>query len=110
MIQPDLFSPAPVTTSVLGDRDGETYEPKRDRKRLNSQAVDVFLFMLKRDWLTLDEIQRGTGRKVQSISARIRDFRKEKFSSHTVDTMHIGNGVWVYRLIPNKKATWPGVK
>ena len=102
MIAPDLFSWTPP--QILGPRDGTTFEPKRDTARLNAQARRVYNAMSSGEWLSLYDIRRlicvNTGFKdpEASISARIRDLRKEKFGGFTVERRYIRKGLWEYRL------------
>jgi hypothetical protein len=86
---------------ISGDRDGETFNRKRDRNRLDGQAFDVWLFMNDGLWHTSCEIEFETGHNWSSANARLRDFRKTKHGGHTVDRKNIGGGVFAYRLTPN---------
>jgi hypothetical protein len=52
-------------------------------------------------WLSLDNISTVTGDPVQSVSARLRDFRKEKFGGHTVERRKVEDNLYQYRVIPN---------
>jgi|SRR5579871_2285125 len=79
--------------------DGQTYEPERDQARLGAQMERVFGVMKDGTWRSLDEIASITGDGVQAISARLRDFRKERFGSHTVNRRHIQSGLFEYQLI-----------
>ena len=93
--QPDLFGAPPV---ILGDRDGETFEPDKDRARLNRQALAVFNLMIDGRWRTLAEISRATAHPEASVSARLRDLRKEKFGKFTVERSRRDRGLFEYRL------------
>lgn len=84
--------------------DGSTYDPTHDRDRLRKQLERVFLLMRDGEWRTLLEISAETGDPLQSVSARLRDFRKKKFGKHTVLRRRRGpdkNGLFEYRLLPN---------
>ena len=86
--------------------DGETYESNHDFKRLTGQNLKVFNCMKDGVWRTLAEIEEtlGDGHSQAGISARLRDLRKDKFGSHTVDRRRRGNaskGLHEYRLILN---------
>lgn len=81
--------------------DGKTYDPQKDKKRLKSQLQCVFDLMSDGQPRTLQRISRSTGFPEASISARIRDFRKKKFGSHTVESYREGNK-WLYKLIVNE--------
>lgn len=96
MIQPSLFDYVPPV--ILGDRDGVTFEPKRDTQRLNRQAQDVFNFMSDGRWHTLADISNKTGHPEASVSARLRDLRKPKFGSFIVERRALSKGLWQYRM------------
>jgi len=87
--------------SLKGHRSGVTFDAKRDTVRLNQQALDVWELMRSGGWWTLHTLSRATGHPEASISARLRDFRKDRFGSHVVHREHVTNGLWMYRLIPN---------
>jgi len=87
--------------------DGATYDNTLDATRLTGQWLRVYQVLAGGEWLTLSEIQNAITERYQrhdsqtGISARIRDFRKEKFGSRTVNTRRRGNpkdGVWEYQL------------
>lgn len=81
--------------------DGPTYDPARDYERLRGQSLRVFNCMSDGKWRTLAEISVLTGDPEASISARLRDFRKSKFGSHTVNRRHIEFGEYEYQLLVN---------
>ncbi|UJQ86574.1 exonuclease [Mycobacterium phage PenguinLover67] len=88
-------------TSVLdGPRDGRTFRSEIDEPRLNAQARRVFAEMADGAWHTLPELAELTGDPEASISARIRDFRKERFGAMTVIRERIkgGHGLHRYRI------------
>lgn len=68
----------------MADFDGKTYSEKHDKKRLAHQLSDVRRFMLDGKWRTLREIQEALGYPQASISARLRDLRKDKFGAFEV--------------------------
>jgi hypothetical protein len=82
--------------------DGGTYESPFDRERLTGQWLRVFNVMRDGQWRTLPEIAAATGdRSEAAISARLRDFRKERFGSHTVNRRARGDrasGYFEYQL------------
>jgi hypothetical protein len=86
--------------------DGETYKPVADRQRLTGQMLAVWHAMQDGCWHTLDELCTETGYHSQaSISARLRDLRKERFGGHEVERRRRGAdhvGLHEYRL--NKAA------
>ena len=82
--------------------DGSTYEAEHDRERLFAQLNRVREVMKDGEWRTLFEIEASTGDPTQSISARLRDFRKERFGNHTVNRRRRGpekRGLFEYQLI-----------
>jgi len=91
-----------MTATILGDRDGTTFIPERDRIRLDGQALDVWSLMSDGQWHTASEIEARTGHNWAAASARIRDFRKPKFGGSTVERKCLGQGVFAYRLVPSE--------
>lgn len=89
--------------TLIGDADGATFEPKKDRGRLNAQRIRVWNAMRNQVWRTLSEIARITGDPEASVSARLRDFRKLKFGAHDVPKERVSenSGLYRYRVIPN---------
>lgn len=85
---------------LLGHRDGDTYEAKRDKARLNRQALAVYDLMRDQRWRTLQEISDMTGEPIASVSARLRDLRKERFGAYQVDREYVSDGLWRYRVLP----------
>jgi hypothetical protein len=82
--------------------DGKTASAKHDQVRLAGQTTRVFLAMKDARYRTLDEIAAITGDGQASISARLRDLRKEKFGGHTVNRRSRGDracGLYEYQLI-----------
>jgi DNA-binding HxlR family transcriptional regulator len=80
--------------------DGQTYRPEQDFSRLTSQMQKVFDLMQDGSWRTIPEIVETIPNATpQSISARLRDLRKEKYGSHTVEREHVGRGLYAYRLV-----------
>ena len=70
--------------------------------RLGKQALRVFAYMRCRQWCTLSNIELSTGIPQASVSARLRDFRKPPFGSHTVDVRRRkGAAQREYRLTVN---------
>ena len=79
--------------------DGETYDHPRDSSRLGDQMKAVFELMKDGKERTLKEIADGTGSPESSVSARLRDLRKERFGGHTVERQYIARGLFSYRLL-----------
>ena len=80
------------------DFDGDTYDHDRDHERLFAQLGRVRRVMLDARWHTLHEVSALTGDPPASVSARIRDLRKQKFGGHIVDRQYLHDGLWQYRL------------
>jgi hypothetical protein len=97
MMQPSLLDWVPPV--VLGDRDGETFDRKRDLSRLNDQMRDVYRLMQDGQWRPLFAIAHHTGHPEASVSARLRDLRKPRYGGFTVERRYIANGVFHYRLV-----------
>lgn len=88
-------------------RDGVTFDHDRDYARLNAQHIRVYMVMKDERWRSLHDISLLTGDPEASISARLRDFRKFRFGSHTVERRHVERGLWEYRLIWNRDVPRP---
>jgi len=82
----------------LADHDGKTYVPQLDKVRLNRQFLRVLSMMDDGTWRTLAEISEATGDPEASISARLRDMRKDKFGGRIVERRRRMGGIWEYRL------------
>lgn len=80
-------------------RDGQTYNPTRDGKRLADLHSRVFEFMRPGQWVTLAELVAECGGTEASVGARTRDMRKAKFGGHTVERRYVSRGLFEYRLI-----------
>lgn len=79
-------------------RDGETYATTRDRARLSRQATSVLDLMIDGKWRTLREMGEALGEPQASISARLRDLRKERFGAWKVERAYVRDGIWQYRV------------
>ena len=81
------------------DFDGETYERARDHARLNAQLARVLTVLKDGQWHTLAGLSAQTGDPEASISARVRDLRKEKFGGYVVERRYVESGLFEYRLL-----------
>jgi redox-regulated HSP33 family molecular chaperone len=81
------------------DFEGKTYSRERDQMRLNGLMNRVYAYMMDLDWHTLKEISVFCSGSEASVSARLRDLRKEKWGRHTVERKRIGPGLFAYRMI-----------
>lgn len=82
--------------------DGATYEHCRDSARLGRELGRVWDCMKDGRWRKLRDISDATGAPEASVSARLRDLRKERFGSHVVERRYLDRGLWEYRLLPNE--------
>ena len=101
MSQYDLFAEPPKSKLLTGaDFDGETYDSMLDKGRLTSQLKRVHACLIEDRWWTLQEISKRTGDPEASVSARVRDMRKEKFGHMNVLARRRkgGAGTWEYRI------------
>ena len=81
--------------------DGDTYDSKYDLARLTGQIQRVFEAIKDGNWYTLDEIHIATKDPHASISAQLRNLRKERFGSHVIEKRYKGNrsnGLWEYSM------------
>lgn len=96
-----MTTPANQTYLPFG---GSTYDARRDGKRLGKQmrAVrDLMLELEDWEWVTLSDISNASGYPEASISARLRDLRKDAFGGYRVDRRRrAGAGTWEYRVRP----------
>lgn len=84
--------------------DGRTYEPAHDQARLSSLLDNVRNLMLDGRWRTLSAINRIVGGTEASVSARLRDLRKERFGAYMVERRREGEakrGIFSYRVTPS---------
>jgi len=78
--------------------DGATVDPAIDWERLNTLQGRVYRFMQDGQWRTLRSIADRCGGSEASVSARLRDLRKEKWGKHTVDRKRFAGGLFFYRV------------
>lgn len=85
--------------------DGDTFISTLDGDRLAAQLNRVRQVMLTRGgWFTLAELAALTGAPESSVSARLRDLRKPRFGSWTVERRRRGGvsqakrGLFEYRV------------
>ncbi len=82
------------------DFDGETYEREHDLARLSGQLRNVRDFGMANEgkYFTPGQWEYATGANWCSVSARLRDLRKEKFGGYTVQRLRLENGLNVYSV------------
>ena len=81
--------------------DGADYVHERDGKRLAKNHFKLKDLMQDQKFRTLSEISAITNIPEASVSAGLRDFRKEKFGRHIVNKNYLENGLYSYQLILN---------
>ena len=81
--------------------DGSTYEAQHDEKRLTSQLEAVRRLMSDGVARTPGEMEKALGVSWASISARLRDLRKERMGGYVVERKRVepaSAGIFTYRL------------
>ena len=81
------------------DFDGKTYNRGLDHTRLSTLLERVHAVMSDGEWHRLSELAGRCGGSECSVSARIRDLRKEKFGAHHIISERVRDGIWQYRLV-----------
>lgn len=81
---------------------GSDYDHERDGVRLGNQANQVFELMKDGRWRSIREVSIAINQPETSVSAQLRNLRKQRFGGHTVNKVHIGEGFWRYQLIEKK--------
>ena len=85
------------------DFDGSDYDSKLDRVRLTGQIERIFDCMADGKFRTLGEIEAITKDGQSSISAQLRNLRKERFGLHTVlKRRRYEAGLFEYKLEVNQ--------
>ena len=69
-----------------------------DPLHFRAQLERVFSLMSDGKPRTLAEISLATGDPQASVSARLRDLRKEKFGGYVVTRTYIADGIFTYAL------------
>lgn len=88
--------------------DGDTFDPEHDGPRLTGLLLRVATHMADGKWRTLPEIHAAIGGTEASVSARLRDLRKDRFGGHSVERRRVGDpkdGLWQYRVTFQKAVT-----
>jgi hypothetical protein len=108
-----LFPVAPYAyVDGAPEPDGVTYSRANDYVRLSGQNEKVRVLMRDGVWRTLSEISSLIDVPEASVSARLRDLRKQKFGGNIVDRRHRGDvtsGHYEYRLTETPLDTLPRV-
>ncbi len=91
--------PADPPFQPLLNFDGDTFDAVQDRDRLGAQLEAVKALMLDGEWRTLSGISSILLYPEASVSARLRDLRKERFGGYTVERRRANSrGLYEYRL------------
>lgn len=99
--QSTIFDPITQHENHIGKFSGSDYKPSIDKTRLEKQYVVIRNLMADGRFRTLQEIETKTGYPQASISAQLRNLRKESFGGHTIEKQRRGdvsNGLFEYRL------------
>jgi hypothetical protein len=83
---------------------GSDLDYSLDFPRLKKQILRIFTLMSDNRWRTLSEIARATNDPEGSISAQLRNLRKDYYGNHIIDKRRRGdpkNGLYEYRLVIN---------
>ena len=80
------------------------YNYHRDEPRLTKQRDRIFNLMKDGMKRSLSEISLITNSPEASASAALRDFRKKKFGSYSVEKEYVRNGLWLYWILPGSQA------
>lgn len=83
---------------------GETFDEKRDGARLGAQYLRVRSVMQDGVWRTLSTISAATGDPEASVSARLRDMKRDGFKIHRE---YVARGLWKYRAEMVGAECWP---
>jgi hypothetical protein len=99
----DMFAPIDAVREErrkLSDArfDGDDYSHERDHTRLTGQIQRVHDLIFDGEWRTLNDIADATGDPHSSVSAQLRNLRKERFGGHNIEREYIGAGLYSYRL------------
>lgn len=79
--------------------DGVTYQDK-DYTRLSGQLLRVFEVMKDGRWYGASQLCELANVSPLSITARIRDLRKDRFGKHAIETKRANDtGLFLYRLV-----------
>ena len=84
--------------------DGATIDDAQDHDRLKTLLDRVREYMADGQARSLAQIQAACGGSEASVSARLRDLRKDKFGGHQIDRDRLTGGLYVYRMVA-KEAT-----
>ena len=84
---------------------GSDYVPELDQQRLSGQILRIRELMIDGKYRTLSEIEQITNDPQSSISAQLRNLRKDRFGKHILNKRRVGNrrdGLFEYQLLKNE--------
>jgi len=87
--------------------DGADYVPERDEARLTQQLLRIWELMGDTKWRTLREIATATQDPESSVSAQLRNLRKEQYGRHLINRKYLDKGVFAYQLVKNPEHPHP---
>lgn len=95
----------------VNDFEGDSYIAEIDKERLTKQSDKIWMVMLDGKWHTLQDIENQTQAPQASISSCLRNFRKKKWGSHTVDKRRVDDlkGTFEYKLTVNPEGVEYGL-
>ena len=85
---------------ITPEFDGDDYVSRRDKPRLTLQIHQVRMYMENNDWLSVKQISDDLNFPEASVSAQIRNLRKEKFGNRIGERRYQGNGLYEFKLMP----------
>lgn len=79
--------------------DGSDIHQLRDGVRLTGQLERIMNCLNLGSWWTLNQLMQQTGDPPASISAQLRNLRKERFGGHVIEKRYVDSGLYEYRLV-----------
>ena len=92
-----------IDVVVNPDFDGDDYVANRDNTRLTNQIDKVRMYMENAGYLTVKQIAADLKQPEPSVSAQIRNLRKDRFGARTVNREYRGNGCYAFKLEPKER-------
>jgi len=77
--------------------EGDTYDEVLDKDRLSTQLAAVLNLMLDEEWHKMQSIASAINAPEPSVSAQIRNLRKDKHGGYIINRRRINN-TYEYRL------------
>ncbi len=85
---------SPLQAALRFDGPAESTDPVR----LGAQLKAIVRFMRSGSWHTLAEISAATGAPEASVSAQLRNARKDRHGGSIVERRHEGGGLYRYSM------------